>query len=160
MFRRVIRVVLYLDALDKAGEADKAHERAEAYLNKFGKKGKYYKQVVATISRIDLKKDEDKKQRDQAFALANVNYPVALAKHSKDIGECEADDASNRQAVKENMERLQRQCQNYGKYGCGNYRDERAEDLWKRMQKAIGKDSNWSSRNCRADFPMPVKPAY
>src|SRR4051812_5984723 len=42
----------YIDTLDKSGRAEKALERSEAYLKKYGKSGKYYPQVVALVGRV------------------------------------------------------------------------------------------------------------
>lgn len=46
----------YIDALDKAGVIDETVQRGEAFLNQYGKKSKYYSQVVSIVSRrlIDL----------------------------------------------------------------------------------------------------------
>lgn len=53
--------VLYIDALDKSGDKEEAMSRAEAYLEKYGKKGKLYDQVVETMGRIQNEADEEEK---------------------------------------------------------------------------------------------------
>jgi len=44
----------YIDTLDKSGKAEKALERSEGYLKKYGKKGKYYGQVIEIMSRRSM----------------------------------------------------------------------------------------------------------
>lgn len=42
----------YVDTLDKSGNAARAYERGQAYLEKYGKKGRYYDRVVEIYSRL------------------------------------------------------------------------------------------------------------
>jgi len=51
----------YIDTLDKSGKADKALERSEEYLKKYGKKGKYYGQVIEIVSRRSMEVEAQSK---------------------------------------------------------------------------------------------------
>lgn len=53
----------YIDALDKSGDANSALSRAEAYLSRYGKKGKYYGKVVAIMSRLSIQADKEAKEK-------------------------------------------------------------------------------------------------
>lgn len=52
----------YIDTLDKTGDKAKALSRADVYLNKYGKSGKYYGQVIEIMSRLQeqMKKEQEK----------------------------------------------------------------------------------------------------
>lgn len=43
----------YIDALDMAGKAEKVFERCEHYMGKYGKRGKYYAQVLPIYARAE-----------------------------------------------------------------------------------------------------------
>lgn len=70
--------VMYIDVLDKAGKAEKALERGEAYLKKYGKKGKYYSKVIEVVSRrsmdvekaAKIKAEKEAREANEAERLA------------------------------------------------------------------------------------------
>lgn len=48
----------YVDALDKAGQAQPAVERGNLFLSKYGRTSKYYKAVVGIVSRRSIELDK------------------------------------------------------------------------------------------------------
>jgi len=52
---------LYIDTLDKSGNHAKALSRANIYMDKFGKQGKYYDKVIEIMSRLQDQVEEEKK---------------------------------------------------------------------------------------------------
>lgn len=60
----------YIDTLDKTGDKAKALKRAEAYLDKYGKNGKYYGQVIEIMSRLQGEVEKEAKARAAAEAEA------------------------------------------------------------------------------------------
>ncbi len=157
----------YIDALDKAGESEQAQRRAAAYLDKYGRKGRYFKPVVEIVSRLDLKKDaemkkqaEAKEQRDRAFSLANEKYQTDFAKYRTDVEQCRIDDAEAKESAKQDVARLQRDCEWYDKYGCNQAREEAGRKLYKRMLRAMDTVENWPYDRCSKDFSEPAKPVY
>lgn len=98
----------YIDTLDKAGDKEKAlgsdhnqaflndklnaNSRAEAYLEKHGKKGKYYSQVIEIKSRLgeELRNDLKIKMELLKQVLARRNdYETAYAGWQKNVEACE-----------------------------------------------------------------------
>lgn len=71
----------YIDTLDKAGKASKALERSEIYLKKYGKKGKYYGQVIEIVGRRSA---EVEKERKAADAKSKADQAAAEAKARAD----------------------------------------------------------------------------
>lgn len=60
---------LYIDTLDKSGNFTKALKRTNVYMEKFGKRGKHYAQVVDMIVRLQETVEKEEK-RVQAEAIA------------------------------------------------------------------------------------------
>jgi len=52
---------LYIDTLDKSGNHAKALSRANIYMDKFGKQGKYYDKVIEIMSRLQDQVDQETK---------------------------------------------------------------------------------------------------
>lgn len=71
----------YIQALDKTGGTLDAFSRAEKYLTKYGKKGKYYGQVVEVFARLE---GPALKIRSQEAAQALRNAGEAAKKELKD----------------------------------------------------------------------------
>jgi hypothetical protein len=73
----------YIETLDKAGNKTKALERANVYLEKFGKKNKYYGQVIEIMSRLQIEADkvaaEQKARDDRAAAEQKARDDRAAA---------------------------------------------------------------------------------
>jgi hypothetical protein len=63
----------YIDALSKSGNNDKALSRAEIYLNKFGKKGKYYDKVIESMAPIQMEMDKQR-EKDNVYSAAMAVY--------------------------------------------------------------------------------------
>jgi hypothetical protein len=66
----------YIDALDKSGDKVKAISRADIYLNKYGKNGKYYGQVIEIMGRLQIQIEKDKKvaAEEKVRIQQNINY--------------------------------------------------------------------------------------
>lgn len=78
----------YIDTLNKAGEHDDALSRAEAYLEKYGKSGKHYDQVIEIVSELQIQAEKDEAAAaDVALAL----FEAALAEEEADRAREEAD---------------------------------------------------------------------
>jgi hypothetical protein len=157
----------YISALDKAGDSDQAHRRAMFYLEQYGRKGRYYKPVVEVVSRLDLKKDgetkkqaEAKAQHDRIFTLANEKYQTDVARYRTEIAQCRSDDAEAKSSAKDDVARLQRDCEWYDKYGCDQARDEAGRKLYKRMLRAMDTVSSWPYDSCSKEHVEPAKPVY
>ena len=68
----------YIVALDKAGEQAKALERANAYVETYGRRGKHYGQVVEIMSRLEI--EADKMAARQAALEAKAAEQAAAQK--------------------------------------------------------------------------------
>ncbi len=77
----------YIDTLDKAGNAAKAVERSEAYLKKYGKKAKYYGQVIEIVSR--LRDAVEKKRQAEEAAAENKRKAEEAAAERRRAAEAE-----------------------------------------------------------------------
>lgn len=81
----------YIDTLDKTGDKAKALSRADIYLNKYGKSGKYYGQVIEIMGRLQMQVEKDgkdaaeRKVRKEEEAAA---YKLAYDVWNKSIEKC------------------------------------------------------------------------
>lgn len=149
----------YIETLSKSGNNDKALSRADIYLSKFGKKGKYYAKVIEIISPIQIQKDKDTAVRAAKIA----EYNQAQSRYEADIKNCEDKTYPERlEKLGSEAVRLGRECQFYGKYDCGNYDDEKAKKLyrdWKNAQRRIDDFNKIGPREyCEGKYTAPKKP--
>ncbi len=87
--------VLYIDVLDKSGDKEEAMNRAEAYLEKYGKKGKLYDQVVETMGRIQIEANGEEK------AAAAREVQKEREAEEKTAAEAQKDREAHAQSIKE-----------------------------------------------------------
>lgn len=83
----------YIDTLDKTGNIIKAHSRTEAYLNKYGKNGKYYGQVIEIMSRLQVQVDIEQEKLKKAAQQAAL---AAQRKAEQQRQQAEADQANKK----------------------------------------------------------------
>jgi hypothetical protein len=58
----------YIVALKKGGDKANALNRAEAYLDKYGKKGRHYDEVIEIVGRLQVEVDKEKKEAAERWA--------------------------------------------------------------------------------------------
>lgn len=81
----------YIYALDKSGDKASALSRANAYLEKYGKKGKYYQSVIEITSRLQIDADKAaaerkvKEKADKEAAIVKENARLAHCRKSKSL---------------------------------------------------------------------------
>lgn len=90
-------LVLYLDTLERAGDRKMALNRANAYLDKYGKKGKSSSQVIETKVRLELQADKDAKEAMERRAREEkeraISNAAAETKRATDIIKSKVSDA-------------------------------------------------------------------
>ncbi len=171
----------YIDTLDKAGNAAKAVERSEAYLKKYGKKGKYYAQVIEIVGRrsVDAEKErkaaEVKARADQAAAEAKARSDQARqfrdeARRYAETGETEKVATllagangilvdSGDDAIKRLAEQMKALYSKFGTHYAGRYRDNRdgtvTDNITNKIWKRCLEGQTWSQK----DFQCEGKPS-
>lgn len=115
----------------------------ERYLDMTGNKGKYYRESLENLNFIEVDK---------------ANYLKALEQRKSDIEKCESEHKNNIKSLEQEAERLYQKCHNYGEYDCGQYREKKAEKLWKRWQDAEERkyDAARTASGCEQRYPVPT----
>jgi len=65
---------LYIDTLDKSGNHAKALSRANIYMDKFGKQGKYYDKVIEIMSRLQDQVEEESRAKIKLCETKLINF--------------------------------------------------------------------------------------
>jgi hypothetical protein len=132
----------YIDALSKSGNNDKALSRAEIYLNKFGKKGKYYDKVIEIISPIQIQKDKEKAAQNAKM----LEYTQAIDRYNADMKDCKENvQPEEIKRLRIEYDRLDNQCPHfYGAASCVEMaaREDEYPDIGRKAKRLLQRTEN------------------
>lgn len=154
----------YVETLDKAGRAEKALVRGETYLKKFGKKGKYYGQVIEIVARrrpeVEAKAKADAEQAKLNKAMIFRKDAARFAEYG-DLAKVQgllmlAENLipdPNDEVLRNKAKFYQPLFEEYGEHYSKNYRDNgdgsvthiKTGKVWKRCLYS----QDWDGLNCR-----------
>lgn len=135
-------------------ESRKAYEQ---YLEQAGAKGKFYKEALEGFNQADAEVAKVEKARAEEWN----KYSEAKRKYEENVRNCPEEYKRYRKGYEERKDRLSYECQHYGKYDCGNYRDSKAEALFERWQRAerdlseLPYEGDW----CKNRYTAPKLPS-
>ena len=74
----------YIDTLEKSGNKAKALSRADIYMDKYGKKGKHYGQVIEIMGRLQMQVEQEAKEAAARSAREAQETADKRARYAKD----------------------------------------------------------------------------
>src|SRR5690606_7758423 len=78
----------FIRSLEKAGRSKEALARTHAYFERYGKKGQYYKDIVAAAGRLSIVVEKQDQASKEAYDKAMATYTRDLASYEKAVQEC------------------------------------------------------------------------
>lgn len=147
----------YIDALDKSGDANNALSRAEAYLSRYGKKGKYYGKVVAIMSRLSIQADKEAKEKAAESDRRAKQYAEEKKRYDENMAACRDHEYwGHRASLTKARERAFDKCYDKDRRNGGvfaYYESQCSEAVKIRAQEAIP-DGEW----CGSKYYKPTPP--
>ena len=172
----------YVRSLERAGQHREALKRANAYFASYGRKGKYYKEVVPIAGRATAEVEKQDQQRLAAYEQAMVSYNQAMGAHNQAMAgyqrelaeyestmrQCPSRHADAIRSARTDVARSEAACNppNHT-YSCDYHRrhgfsngkgGQNLRTLERRERKLYQLESMAPSEYCAAEYQAPKKP--